>query len=268
MHPQRFRALSLWLVLFAYAGTAGFAHAEDSRPDRTVTLFAAASTKPFLEVLSPLLKQHGIVLKTVHAGSSILARQIERGAPADIFISANVRWMNHLTDRGRVVSSSKRIIAQNQLVLISATDFAAPMGAQGKPLAPDFPLDTLLQGERLAIADPDHVPAGIYAYEALTTLKLWTKVKDRLARTQNVTGALMMVARGEAPLGIVYASDVKRTDKVSLLAAFPASSHSPITYPAAIIRGQDRPAVRAVMNLLTSVEGQAAFIAAGFEGAP
>lgn len=268
MRPQLYQALISWMVLFVCAGTIGFAHASDSHPDRAVTVFAAASTKPFLDALAPLLKQRNIVLKTVHAGSSVLARQIERGAPADIFISANVRWMDRLTDQDLVVLSSKRIIAHNQLVLISSTHFAATQSAKDKLLTPNFPLRTLLQGEHLAIADPDHVPAGIYAHDSLTTLKLWPQVQDRLARTQNVTGALMMVARGEAPLGIVYASDVNRSDKVSLFAAFPTYSHSPITYPAAIVLGHDRGEVREVLNLLTSPQGQTAIMAAGFEGVP
>jgi len=267
MRPQLYQALISWMILFTCAGTVSFAHAQAAYPDRTVTVFAAASTKPFMDALAPLLKQRNIILKTVHAGSSVLARQIERGAPADIYISANVRWMDSLADRGMIVLTSKRIIAHNQLVLISSSHFKTAVEVQGKVLTSRFPLRTVLQGERLAIADPDHVPAGIYAHDALTTLKLWTDVQDHLARTQNVTGALMMVARGEAPLGIVYASDVKRSDKVSLLAAFPTSSHSPIAYPAAIIVGHERSEVHEVLDLLTSPQGQAAIQAAGFEGA-
>ena len=260
MKSRRISRLFLGLV-----AVLGLAISSDVRADETVTIFAAASTQPVLEALTPVLKQRAITLKAVHAGSSTLARQIEHGAPADIYISANVRWMDHLTDRGVIVYDSKRTVATNQLVLIAGPKpFATPLMAFG----PGYPLDTVLQGERLAIADPDHVPAGIYGREALGTMKMWAKVQNNLAPTRDVTSALMLVARGEARLGIVYASDAQRSDKVSVFAPFPQRSHSPITYPAAIIRGHDRPAVRTVMNLLTSPEGQAAFIAAGFEGAP
>jgi len=233
--------------------------------NETVTVFAAASTQPVLAALAPLLKQRGITLKAVHAASSTLARQIEQGAPADVYISANVRWMDYLTDHGVIVYDSKRTVATNQLVLIAGPKpFPVPMMTFG----PGYPLDTVLQGERLAIADPDHVPAGIYGREALGTMKMWGKVQDNLVRTRDVTSALMLVARGEARLGIVYASDAKRSDKVSVFAPLPQRSHSPITYRGAIVRGHDRKAVRAVMDLLTAPEGQAAFTAAGFEGAP
>ena len=252
-------------LISALVAVLGLAITSGVRADETVTIFAAASTQPVLYALAPLLKQHAITLKTVHAGSSTLARQIEHGAPADIYISANVRWMDHLTDRGVIVYDSKRTVATNQLVLIAGPKpFATPLMAFG----PGYPLDSILQGERLAIADPDHVPAGIYGREALGTMKMWAKVQNNLARTRDVTSALMLVARGEARLGVVYASDAKRSDRVSVFAAFPQRSHSPITYPAAIIRGHDRKAVRTVMNLLTSPEGQTAFRAAGFEGAP
>jgi len=256
---MRLRLLSALIVLI------GLATADGACAGESVTIFAAASTKPVLDALAPVLERRGIVLKTVHAGSSTLARQIEQGAPADIYISANIRWMDYLIDRGLIAYDSRRTVATNQLVLIvGPKPFAAPRMAFG----PGYPLDRVLQNERLAIADPDHVPAGIYGREALGTLKMWAKVQDRLARTRDVTSALMMVARGEARLGVVYASDANRSERVSVFAAFPPASHSPITYPGAIIRGQDRKAVRTVMDLLTSPEGQSAFKAAGFMGVP
>ncbi|HEY9079978.1 molybdate ABC transporter substrate-binding protein [Magnetovibrio sp.] len=261
---MKLRRLSALIIVGLGLALASGSLAQE-RAQKTVTVFAAASTQPALNALVPVLERRGITLKAVHGGSSALARQIEHGAPADIFLSANVRWMDYLTDLGLIIYDSKRTVATNQLVLIAGPkSFTAPKLAFG----PGYPLDAVLQGERLAIADPDHVPAGIYGREALGTLRMWTKVQSNLARTSDVTSALMLVARGEARLGVVYASDVKRSDRVSQFAAFPPSSHSPITYPAAIVRGQDRDAVRTVMNLFISPEGQAAFKAAGFEGAP
>lgn len=227
-----------------------------------VSVFAASSTKPVFDALAPILEQQGITLSTVHAGSSTLARQIEQGAPADIYVSANVRWMEYLTDHHLVIADSKRILANNQLILITGAKLApAPKMVFGK----GYPLASILGDERLAIADPDHVPAGLYAREALNTLNLWAEVENKLARTLDVTSALMMVARGQVPLGIVYASDVGRSAKIRTFAPIPQSSHSPITYPAAILKGRDRTVVKQVMEMLIDEKGRAAFIAAGFE---
>lgn len=230
-----------------------------------VTIFAASSTKPVFDILAPKLEAQGITLRVVHAGSSTLARQIEHGAPADIFISANVRWMDYLIDRGQIEHDSKRMVAGNKLVLIAGPNpFPAPRMAFG----PGYPLKTVLGDERLAIADPDHVPAGIYAREALGALRLWGGVRGNLVRTLDVTGTLMMVARGEARLGIVYASDVKRSSEISTFATFPPLTHSPIVYPAAIVKDRKRDAVHRVMDTLLSDLGRKAFAMSGFEVTP
>ncbi|MBF0251031.1 MAG: molybdate ABC transporter substrate-binding protein [Alphaproteobacteria bacterium] len=230
-----------------------------------VTVFAAASVKPALDALTPTWQARGLDVRAVYAGTSALARQIEHGAPADVFVSANAGWMDHLQTRGLIVPDSRADVATNVLVLATGTDpFPAPLMAFG----PGYPLRPTLGGARLAIADPDHVPAGMYGREALKTLGLWDGVEDRLARTQDVTGALMMLARGEARLGVVYASDVGRAEGVAVFAPFPTDSHAPIVYPAAVVADHDGPGARAVLAVLAGAEGQAAFRSAGFGGAP
>lgn len=232
-----------------------------AKPRATVTIFAAASTKPALDALVPTLEAEGISLRLVYAGSSTMARQIIAGAPVDIYISASAAWMDDLEGKGLLVADSRATIATNRLVLIAH----APQTTQTVTMNENFPLTTALKDGRLAMADPDNVPAGIYGREALTTLGLWTQVQDRLAVTRDVTGALLLVARGEAPLGIVYASDVARTADVWAFARFPAESHAEIIYPAAILQGRDTATTRAVMQALTGPSGRAAFKFAGFK---
>lgn len=236
--------------------------------ESSVTLFAAASTQPALDALAPAFEAEGMTVRMVYAASSTLARQIAAGAPADIYISANAAWMDDLEHQGLLVHATRSTIATNHLVLIAHAPFDPPLGAVPTAFGPDYPLERLLQGSRLAIADPDHVPAGMYAREALTALGLWQPVQDRLARTQNVTGALLLVARGEARLGIVYASDVARSAAVQALAPLPTDSHTPIVYPTAIIQGHDSRDVRRVFGLLNGPAGHNAFRAAGFGAAP
>jgi molybdate transport system substrate-binding protein len=234
----------------------------------TVTIFAAASTQAALDALAPALTDEGAAVRLVYAASSTLAKQIAAGAPADIFISANVAWMDDLDTKGRLVEGTRIVVATNRLVLIAPVKGGVPSPQPQASLQRD---DPLLQGHddgRLAMADPDHVPAGLYAREALTNLGLWDDVENRLARTQNVTGALLQVARGETPLGIVYASDMARSPDVRAIAFVPLSSHAPITYPAAIIRGHDTPAVRWVFERLNSEAAHRAFSAAGFGAVP
>lgn len=251
-----FSRLAAFLILFTVT-TPSIALAGE------VTVFAAASTQPVLDSLADVLKARGITLRLVFAGSSTLARQIAAGAPADIYISANTKWMDDLSRQDLIAAGTRQNVATNQLVVIAGKQpFPAPMMVFG----PGYPIDSILQGSRLALADPDYVPAGQYAYQALTKFGLWEKVQDRLALTRDVTGALMLVARNEARLGIVYASDAKRTEDVHVFAPFPTTSHAPIVYPAAIIKGRDSADVRHVFDVLVGSEGQAAFTRAGFGG--
>lgn len=226
------------LAVLALLGTARAAAAA------RVTVFAAASLKNALEEIAG----HGAVL--AFASSAALARQIERGAPADVYISANEQWMDYLQRRGRIVTASRVDLLRNRLVLI------APAASRVQAvIAPGFPLARLLGEGRLAMGDPGHVPAGEYARAALESLGVWSAVQRRIAAADNVRAALALVSRREAPLGIVYATDAAIDPGVRVVAEFPAASHPPIVYPAALVAPG---AKRAAARFLASLRGPAA----------
>ncbi len=227
-----------------------------------VTVFAAASLTDAFEAIGALHQEAtGRPVRFSFAASSTLARQIEAGAPAQIYASANERWMDHVEALGLIEPGTRVSPIGNSLVLIAPGDSPLDTVALGE----GTDLTALLRpGERIAIADPDHTPVGLYAREAMTTLGLWAAAAERLARTSEVRAALALVAAGEAPLGIVYATDAAISGGVRIVGRFPADSHTPIAYPFAIIAGQDTPAVRAVYDTLLGPEAQAVFAAAGF----
>ena len=227
---------------------------------REVTVFAAASLKTALEqVAESWTHQTGHSVTLSFAGSSALARQIDAGAPADIFISANPGWMDHLAALGLIRNDSRVDLLGNRLVLI------APSGTP--PLASldaKTDLAARLGDDRLAMALIDAVPAGIYGKAALISLGLWPQVENRVAQTDNVRAALAIVALGEAPLGITYASDALVQPKVTILATFPADSHPPILYPAALTTDSTSGYAAAFLEFLQSEQAQSLFIANGF----
>ncbi|MCW8915996.1 MAG: molybdate ABC transporter substrate-binding protein [Magnetovibrio sp.] len=230
-----------------------------------VTIYAASSTQAVMDVIAKQLKLDGIDVRMVYGASSTLARQIEHGAPADIYLSANPKWIDYLTEKKLIESRHTYTVAQNTLVVIAGPQpFPAPMMIFGE----GYPLGSLLHEEHLALADPNHVPAGIYAKEALTSMKLWDQVQDRIAPARDATGALMQVARGQARLGIVYASDARRSDQVHVFAPIPPSTHSPIHYLVSIIKGKSHPGVLQVLEFMQGPKGQTAFVDAGFREAP
>jgi molybdate transport system substrate-binding protein len=232
-------------ALIVLAAAAPRAQAADDSTG--VLVFAAASLKTALDELLPALMQAaGGPVRVSYAASSALARQIEAGAPADIFISADDDWMRHVTARHLIDARSRVLLVGNRLVLI------APAGA--KPtlrIAPGFPLAAALGDGRLALADPASVPAGKYARAALTTLGVWAQVEQRLAPAENVRAALRLVSTEEAPLGIVYGSDAVADKGVVVVDTFPASSHPPIHYPAAVLARAPASARRALAALQT-----------------
>ncbi|PCI38268.1 MAG: molybdate ABC transporter substrate-binding protein [Rhodospirillaceae bacterium] len=222
----------------------------------SIRVFAAASTQPVFQDLTTKLKDLGINLIAVHAGSAILARQIEHGAGADVFITANVKWMDYLNDLNLIQQGTRRDVARNRLALIST---------QVLDLKAALPhLKDVLNGERLALADPDFVPAGLYAKQALMHSGQWEGLQNQLAPAKDVTGALMLVVRRATPLGIVYASDVGRSDQIKSFTLWPETSHSPIVYQAAAIKGAKSPALNAFLAVLSGPQGRAAFLKAGF----
>ena len=193
------------------------------------------------------------------AASSALARQVEAGAPVDLFVSADEEWMDYLAARALIVPGSRATLLANRLVLIAPADSRVRL-----TIARGFPLARALGNGRLAMADPAAVPAGRYGAAALTRLGVWTSVRARIAGAENVRAALALVERGAAPLGIVYATDARASTRVRVVGTFPADSHPPITYPIARLRASTNPEAEAFRRFLLSREGKAIFARRGF----
>jgi molybdate transport system substrate-binding protein len=228
----------------------------------TVAVFAAASLTDVLTELGRRYEQAHPEdrIRFSFAASSAIARQIEAGAPADIFASANEEWMDHLSARDLIVADSRRTPIGNSLVLIAPLDSAVDT----VPLDSGAALIPLLGEGRLAVGDPAYVPAGMYAKQALAFLGAWDAVEPRLAPAESVRVALALVARAEAPLGIVYATDAAIDPKVKVVGRFPPASHSPIVYPYAIVGGRDTAPVRRVFDYLTGSAARPVYEAFGF----
>lgn len=233
-----------------------------TRPSRAapaVTVFAAASlTDAVEEIAAAHEAETGTPVRISAAASSTLARQIEAGAPADIFLSANALWMDRLDAAGLLAPSTRRILAGNRLVIVApaAQDAAVPFGDAREVLAGT-------QG-RIAVGDPDHVPSGIYAAAALRSMGLWDALAPRLARADNARAAVALVARRVAPLGIVYATDAAVAPVVVLREIDPAL-HPEIVYSAAMLAGRDRPEVAALFGRFAASEGRAVLAGHGFQ---
>lgn len=223
-------------------------------------VFAAASLKTALDDILQAWQQagHGVVTVS-YAGSSALAQQIHYGAPADVFISANVEWMDFLAEKNLIRRDSRRNLLSNTLVLIAHGKNAAPLD-----IHPGFDLRTRLKGGRLVMAMVDAVPAGMYGKAALQSLDVWNAVAPHVAQTDNVRAALTLVARGEAPLGIVYATDAAADDNVTIVGTFPATSHPPIVYPAALTAHSSHHDAAAFLHHLFSPTAAAVFEKHGF----
>ncbi len=252
--------LAPFLILFGCC--AALAHAQDAKKP-ALLVFAAASLTNVLGEISPAWeKTSGIPVKLSFAASSVLARQIEAGAKADVFISADAEWMDYLQSRNLIDKSARRNLVGNRLVLIAPADSKLVL-----KIATGFALAEALGDGRLATGDPDTVPAGRYARAALTSLGVWDEVADRLVRADNVRSAMLFVSRGEVPLGIVYATDAAVDSKVRVVDMFPASTHAPITYPAAAVRGARREAT-ALITYLGGEQARAAWRKFGFVELP
>ncbi|WP_313570714.1 molybdate ABC transporter substrate-binding protein [Pantoea piersonii] len=226
-----------------------------------VTVFAAASlTNALQEIATQYKKKTDVEVVSSFASSSTLARQIEQGAPADLFISADQQWMDDAVAKKSMDDATRVTLLGNELVLV------APRSDSAKPVTLNEQTDwkSLLKGERLAVGDPDHVPAGIYAQEALQKLGAWQTVLPSLARANNVRAALALVERNETPYGIVYGSDAVASDKVQVVGTFPASSHKPVEYPMAIVKAHNNAAVKAFYDYLKGPEAAAVFKQYGF----
>lgn len=219
---MKFNQASLLALLFC---TSFAAHADKIR------VYAASSmTNVVNELVDQFEAQSDVQVTTVYGGSSSLARQIAQGAPADVLISANLKWVDYLQDQGVVNGDNVTNVASNQLVVIAPSGNSAQLNVQSA----NSWLDAL-DGQRMAIGQTNAVPAGIYAKQSLTQLGVWPQVQSHLAPTNNVRIALTLVERKEAPLGIVYKTDAMLSKEVQIIAQLPDSSHSPIIYPMAII---------------------------------
>lgn len=228
--------------------------------NRGPTVFAAASLKNALDsVAGGWQDKTGHQAVISYAATSALAKQIEQGAEADIFISADQAWMDYVAERGLVLPESRFDLLTNRLVLIAPAD--SDLTAE---IAPGFPVAKLLGDGRLAVAGVDAVPAGKYAKASLQSLGVWDQVKDKLAQSENVRTALRLVSRGEVPLGIVYASDAKADPTVKILGVFPEDSHPPIVYPAAKLKASTSPEASALLSYLRTPEAAKGFEQNGF----
>src|SRR5262245_38481445 len=226
------RRAGLGLAALALAGWFGLG--PPSRPvlaqAKPVLVFAAASLKNALdEIAGQYERETGKKVTISYGASNALAKQIEAAAPADVFISADLDWMDYLQTRNLIKKETRGNMLGNRLVLVAPKDSQASI-----KIGPGFPLVELLGGGRLAMADPKAVPAGKYGRAALESLGVWQAVESRVAAAENVRAALALVSRGEAPLGIVYQTDAAADPNVKIVGTFPEETHPPIVYPAAL----------------------------------
>ncbi len=227
--------------------------------DPALVVFAAASLTNVLQELGDgFTRETGIAVKFSFLASSALARQIENGAPADVFFSADVAWMDYLQTRKLIDSESRHDVVGNRLVLIAPADSLVRLS-----IGPNFPLAAALAKGRLATGDPDSVPVGRYARAALMNLGVWTAVEPRLVRADSVRAALSFVDRGEVPLGIVYETDALIDKNVRIVDVFPASTHDPIVYPIALTAKRSPGAARFIAHV-RGPAGDLIFKAYGF----
>lgn len=230
--------------------------------EKTVVVFAAASTTNAVTEICALFTARGLgSVKTSFASSSTLAKQIAHGAPAHVFLSANRKWMDFLQDKHLLAPGGRFDLLSNRIVLI------APENSPLEPITlnAETPLAAIIGNGRLAIGDPEHVPAGIYGKQALQSLGLWESIKDRLAPMKDVRAALVLVERGETPLGLVYITDGAVSGKVRVVGWFPEDSHPLIVYPVAVLAGHQTPEARQFTSFLKSAESRLVFEKYGFK---
>ena len=254
----RFLSLICLLALISFVSSGWVALATEQGRNSTITVFAAASAT---DVLTDLTKKyeanHPVKIRFNFASSSVLARQIEQETPCDVFFSADQQWMDYVSEKHKIQADTRRDIVGNQLVIVT------PINKEmtGK-MEKGFDFAGSFTG-RLAVGDPDHVPAGIYAKEALQNLGWWAALTNRLAPAENVRAALKLVELGEVDAGIVYYSDAKSSRKVAIAAQFPESVHSPIRYPAALCV-KASPDAKSFLEFIAGKEAAPVWVAAGF----
>jgi molybdate transport system substrate-binding protein len=248
-----------WLRAAVLAALVAAAAAPAARAAEVV-IFAAASLRNALDaVAADWSAATGDKATISYAASSALARQIEQGAPADIFFSADLDWMDYLEERDLVDPATRRSVLGNRIVLVAPATEAAPID-----IAPGFDLAGALHGGKLAMANVDAVPAGRYGKAALESLGVWESVAGSVAQADNVRAALALVALGEAPLGIVYATDAHAEPAVAVVGSFPDDTHPPIIYPAARTAASGSEAAPSLLDYLATAAARARFEEQGF----
>ncbi len=226
----------------------------------TVTVFAAASLKEAMDDQARQFEtRSGDKVVVSYAASSALAKQIEAGAPADLFLSADLDWMNYVDQRKLLAPNTRVTLLANALVLIAPSSSRVAL-----KITPGFGLAGALGSDKLAMANPESVPAGKYGRRALEALSVWPAVEKQVARTENVRAALALVSRGEAPLGIVYRTDALADKSVRIVDTFPANTHAPILYPAAVLAASQSSAVAPLLEYLRSPPARATWEKYGF----
>jgi molybdate transport system substrate-binding protein len=242
------------------AGVVGSSVAAAADDAKSVLVFGAASLTDVLDELGKTFTaQTQVPIKSSLAASSVLAKQIEAGAPADVFFSADLEWMDYLDQRKLLRPGSRHDVVLNRLVLIAPVDSKVSV-----KITPGFDLVKALGDGKLVTGDPDSVPVGKYAHTALEKLGVWDKVSGRLVRAENVRSALAFVARGEAPLGIVYQTDALAEKRVRIVDVFPESSHPPVTYPIALTTHAG-PEAQRFLDFVLSNAAQPVFRRYGFQ---
>lgn len=262
------RVLAAAIAAALFASTTGKAETPAVTPgtaeDKPVIVFAAASLKSALDAVAEAWRTNsGKTATLVYASSGVLAKQIEQGAPADIFISADLKWMDYLEKAKLIRAETRRKLLGNKLVLVEPSDADAKL-----EIAKGFDLAGAAGDGKIAVCTLDSCPGGIYAKEALTSLGVFASVEPKLAQADNIRNALNLVARGEAKFGIVYATDAKAEPKVKQVGTFPDSSHSPIVYPMALVEASANPDAPFFLSYLKSQAATKIFIGQGFEILP
>ena len=239
---------------------ASFPQAPARAQSSDLVIFAAASLKNALDDINAAWKKEtGKEARISYAASSALAKQIEGGAPAQIFISADIPWMDYVEKKSLIKTDTRSNLLGNRIVLIAPKDKAQPID-----IKPGFDLAKIIGGGRLAMANIDAVPAGKYGKAALETLGAWNSISAKVAQAENVRAALLLVSRGEAPAGIVYQTDAAADPKVKIIGTFPENTHPPIIYPIALTANATHPDAAAFLAYIRSAKAKPIFEAQGF----
>lgn len=249
------RTVGRWVLASLLWVSTGFA--SPARAAESITVYAAASTTNAIQDLAALYeREKGVKVTTSFAAASALARQIEQGAPADVFVSADLKWMDYLDSKAKIIKASRRNLLGNRVVLIAPKGKAFPV-----KLEKGFDLPGAFQGRWCSCNAS--VPIGQYSQQALTALGWWSALEARLAAAPDVRSALAFVERGECAVGIVYETDAKMSDQVEMLGVFPADTHAPVLYPIALVQG-GKPAAQGFLDFLRTPAAATVFRQYGF----